>query len=216
MSPTLLGAIAVVIGVVFCFGGHRILRFVIALWGAFAGFNLGAGLVASLGDRPFLDSGLGWVAGILLAVVFAALAYFFYAAAVILALGSIGFALGAGLAAAMGVSWDWLVVLVGVVLGVLVAFLAMALDVPTVLLVVLSAAGGATVMVTGLMLFTGTLERLDLEGAAAVLRGSPWWYLLEIGLFVVGVLRQLRHSTRRAGARAAWSGTTSSSPGAAP
>ncbi|MEZ5121190.1 MAG: hypothetical protein R2736_06405 [Solirubrobacterales bacterium] len=45
---------------------------------------------------------------------------------------------------ALDVSWTWVVILVGVVLGALLAFAAIAADLPMVLLIVLSALGGAS------------------------------------------------------------------------
>ena len=46
MDDILLGLLAVVVGAVFCFRGYFAMRIIIPIWGAFAGFVLGAGIVS--------------------------------------------------------------------------------------------------------------------------------------------------------------------------
>lgn len=48
METAVLGILAVLIGALLCFRGYLAFRAVIAVWGAFAGFVLGAGVVADL------------------------------------------------------------------------------------------------------------------------------------------------------------------------
>ena len=66
------------------FAGRLVLRIVLPIWGFFAGFTFGAGLVAEMADERFLGTVIGWVLGLVFGVIFALLAYFFYALAVIL------------------------------------------------------------------------------------------------------------------------------------
>ena len=68
MSDTVVGIIAILTGAVFCFRGYLAMRIIIPLWGSFAGFMLGAGITA--GADGFLGSALGWIVGIVMAVVF--------------------------------------------------------------------------------------------------------------------------------------------------
>ncbi len=82
MTDVVLGILAVLAGAVFCFRGLPAMRIVIAFWGAFAGFGLGAALVAAIGGDSYLSTALGWVVGILVAILFAVLAYLYYAVAV--------------------------------------------------------------------------------------------------------------------------------------
>lgn len=115
MADALLGFVFVVVGVAFCFRGYLAMRVIIPIWGAFSGFMLGAGLVASLAGEGFLASLLGWLVGLGVAVVFGALAYLYYEISVFIAMSAIGFALGTAAMVALGVRWSWLIVLVGVV-----------------------------------------------------------------------------------------------------
>lgn len=194
MSNIVIGILAVLAGALFCFWGVAAMRGVIAVWGAFVGFVLGAGLVSNWTGENFLGTALAWIVGLLLAFVFALIAYLYYQVAVTLAMASIGFALGTALMVALGVSWNWFVILVGVVAGVLLAWACIAMDLPAILLVVLSALGGATAIVGGLMLFTGTLVTSDFERGdiTARIHDSWWWWVIYAVLAVVGIVAQAR------------------------
>ena len=117
MADILLGILAIVAGGVMLFAGQFVLRLVLPIWGFFAGFAFGAGLFAELADERFLGTALGWVSGLVFGVIFAVLAYFFYAVAVVLAMGAFGYVIGAGLVVALGIDWNWVAVLVGVAFG---------------------------------------------------------------------------------------------------
>ena len=86
MADILLGLLAIVAGGAMLFAGQFVLRLVIPIWGFFAGFAFGAGLVAGFADERFLGTVLGWVLGLVFAVVFAVLAYLYYYVAVVLAM----------------------------------------------------------------------------------------------------------------------------------
>ncbi|HWK30143.1 MAG TPA: DUF4203 domain-containing protein, partial [Solirubrobacter sp.] len=193
MDDVLFGIIAILAGAVFCLRGYLAFRIVIPLWGAFVGFGVGAGIVASATGDGFLQTGLAWVVGIAVALAFGLLAYLFYNVAVIVAMGSIGFTLGTTLMLAFGVSWSWLIVLAGVAVGVLLAWAAIVADLPMALLVVLSALGGSSAIVAGLMVLFGTLDTRQLDNEAVVAaKVNGWWWLLYAGLAVVGVIVQAR------------------------
>ncbi len=121
----LIGALVMLVGAAFCFVGYRFFRILIAIWGFFAGFNLGAAAMTALfSNSPFLQTTTGIVLGLVIGVVFAALAYFFYYFAVVLLGASAGYALGSGLMEAIGLNNPgFIAVIVGVVLAVVFAFL---------------------------------------------------------------------------------------------
>lgn len=212
MSTVIFGLLAIVAGLVFCFRGYLAFTFVIPVWGAFVGFATGAGLVAALAGDSFLATAAGWIVGVLLAFVFAWLAYLYYAVAVTLVMASVGFAVGSALMVALGIDWTWLIVLVGVIFGAALAFAAIVADLPMMLLVVLSAVGGAAAIVLGLMLLTGAIDAADLNTYATLDEAADdwWWYLIYVALAVLGILAQLSDKARRrATLRDAWAhGTT--------
>lgn len=193
MGDTVLGVLAIVIGALFCFRGLPAMRAVIALWGALIGFALGGGVVAEATGTDVLGTGAGWLVAVLVAVVFAVLAYLYYAVAVVLTMGAAGFAIGAGaMTAATG--QNWAVITVGVIAGVALAAAAIALNLPAVLLLIASVLSGAVSVTGGAMVLAGKLDAADLgnEAITAGMHGQWWWYALYVALVVLGGLAQIR------------------------
>jgi hypothetical protein len=198
VQDVIVGLLALAVGALFCFRGYLALRIVIPIWGAFAGFVFGAGLVESITDDGFLGTALGWGVGFAVAIVFSLIAYLYYEVAVIIGMSAIGFTLGVAVMVAIGVTWSWVIVLVGVVVAVALALLAIIADVPMMLLTLLTATAGATTMVTGLMLLVGTLSTEDFEVSATTetLDDSWWWYATYAVLVVIGIVAQVRDQER--------------------
>jgi hypothetical protein len=201
------GVFLVVVGAAFCFQGYLTLRLLIPIWGALAGFSVGAGIVAAVNDERFLATALGWVVGLVVAVVFALVAYLYYAVSVVIAMGAIGFLLGTSAMYAFDVRWQWLIVTVGILAGAVLALLAVAADLPMVLLVVLSALGGASAIVGGAMLLTGALDtdQFTSDEVIDVVDHDWWWTALYVVLAVAGIVVQTRATDRwRVSMRQAW------------
>ncbi len=212
MNDVLVGLAAIAVGALFCWRGYVAMRLIIPIWGAFAGFMLGAGIVAGVEDAGFLRTTASWVVGLLFAVVFGVLAYLYFEVSIALAMATVGFALGASVMAALGVEWSWLVVSVGVVVGALLAWLAIVADLPAVLLVGLTAFGGASVIVFGVMLLVDTVNTTDLESSQTTehIADDWWWYAIYFVLAIVGTVVQVRHlASLRQSARQQWATSTS-------
>ncbi|MFO7959815.1 MAG: hypothetical protein R6U94_02575 [Nitriliruptoraceae bacterium] len=208
MEDIIVGGLAIVVGLLLCFAGYAALRAVIAVWGAFAGFLLGAGLVSSFTGEGFLGTVLGWSVGLVVAIVFGLIAYLYYAVSVVIGMAAIGFSLGSTLMVALGVSWTWAIVLVGVLVGMLLAVLAIVGDMPMLLLAVLGAFAGSSVTIGGLLLLSGVLERDDLTAPETTqsLELGWWWTAAYLILAVVGLAAQLRSvEARRGTLREGWS-----------
>jgi hypothetical protein len=211
MSDTLIdllfGIMLVAVGAVFCFRGYLAMRVIIPMWGALAGFVLGAGLVSNLGSERFLASALSWFVGLGVALLFGLLAYLYYEVAVVLAMSAVGFAIGTSVMAILGVSWSWLVVLVGVITGAVLAIFAIVANLPMALLTVLTALAGSSTIVTGVLLAIGKLSANQLSDAATstTVADDWWWTALYVVLAVAGMIAQLRDNDRRAESlRATW------------
>lgn len=193
MQDIVVGLLAVVVGGLFCLRGYLAMRALIPLWGALAGFLFGARLMDSATNDGFLGSAAGWLVGLGCALVFAALAYLYYEVSVLLAMGAIGFALGTSLMIALGVRWSWVILLAGLAAATVLALIAVFADVPGLLLVVLSATGGASAVVFGLMLLTGVVDTAQLDQGVTTQRIDDdwWWYTTYLGLVVVGIAMQI-------------------------
>ena len=196
MADIILGLLAILAGGVMLFAGQLVLRIVLPIWGFFAGFAFGAGLVAEFADERFLGTVLGWVLGLVFALLFAVLAYLFYAVAVILAMAAFGFAIGAGIVVALGIDWNWVAVLVGVAVGAVLGLVSVLANMPMIVLVVFSSVAGAVGVVAGLMLLVGSLNSGDFTQAAFTdaVKDGWGWYLTLLVLAVLGIVAQARQA----------------------
>lgn len=205
MSQIILGILAIAAGAVFCFRGYLAMRAVIGVWGGFVGFGVGASLVAAFTQQPLLSGPLGWVAAIVGAALIGGLAYTFYAVAVILAMGSVGFGLGSGAAGLFALP-QWMLVVAGVIgAGALIA-LAVVTNMPEVLLILVAASGGASAIVAGIALVMGLVPLSGAEqGALGEVLGEHWWlnvaYLVLLGAGIVTQLRRRSTANLRASYR---------------
>ena len=191
----LIGLLILVVGAAFCFTGYRFFRILIAIWGFFAGFNLGAAGMTALFGQNFLGTVTGWILGIVLGLVIAMLAYFWYYFAIVVLGASVGYAIGSGLMGAIGLNnpgfWS---VVVGLVLAVILAVLILALNLPKLLIMAFTAIGGAATIVAGFLLLFGQIHTAALQYgfAAAAIRASWIWSLVVIVLAIVGFITQWR------------------------
>src|SRR5438128_3993489 len=118
----LIGLLVLLVGAAFCFAGYRFFRVLIAIWGFFAGFLIGASGVVVLFGGGFLATVLGWIVGVVVGLIIAAVAYFFYVVAVVILGASVGYWIGIGLMSAIGFSSQgFLTVLVGIIAAVVLA-----------------------------------------------------------------------------------------------
>ena len=208
MNDVILGVLAILVGTVFCFRGYFAMRIIIPIWGAFAGFVLGAGLVSTGGDE-FLSTVLSWVVGLGVAVVFGLIAYLYYQVAVFLGMTAIGFILGTTVMAALGVTWSWLIILVGVITAAVLALIAIVGDMPVVLLTVLTGLAGASAITGGLMLMFGVIDTDGFDSTVTTesVANDWWWYAIYAGFAIAGIITQFRENDlQQATLRAAWRG----------
>ena len=207
MQDIVVGVLAIAVGALFCFRGYLAMRVIIPIWGAFVGFFVGAALVAAFTDASFLTNLLGWIVGLVVAVLFALIAYLYYEVSVLIVMASVGFTIGTTVMVALDVTWNWLIILVGVAVAVGLAFLAIAADVPTLLLVILTALAGSSAVVLGIMLLVGTAETAEFRTEIFVqeIDDQWWWYVIYGVLAIAGIVAQIRVvENLRSSIRASW------------
>ncbi|MGC3995611.1 MAG: DUF4203 domain-containing protein [Propionicimonas sp.] len=161
MDPVWVGVAEIVLGLVFCFLGYPAARVVLALWGALVGFGAGlvlhASLLQSLGDSV-LSQVPWWVFALVLALVVAWLAFAFYAVAVLISMGAVGWGLGQVVSSALHTP-GWIAFSMGLVVAAGLVMVGWALNLPKVLLIVLTALVGAGTVLDGVQAVLG--NRLD-------------------------------------------------------
>jgi hypothetical protein len=191
----LIGVLVLLVGAAFCFVGYRFFRILIAVWGFFAGFNLGAAGMTALFGQNFLGTTTGWILGLVVGLVLAGLAYFFYYVAVVLLGTSVGYSLGSGLIAAFGLNNPgFLSVTVGIIFAVVFALLILVLNLPKLLIMAFTALGGAVAMLAGILIMLGQVHVVGLQYgvAIALVKASWFWSIMAIVLAVGGFLAQWR------------------------
>ena len=207
MADIILGILAIIAGVAMLTAGQFVLRLVIPIWGFFAGFAFGAGLVSAFADERFLGTVLGWVLGLVFALIFAILAYIYYYVAIVLAMGAAGFAIGSGLIVALGISWNWVAVLVGLAVGIVLGIVAVFTNVPMIVLVFIGSVAGAVGVTGGIMLLVGSLNSADFSRGdfTDTVSNNFLWWLLFVVLVIGGVVTQIRQrAIMRQSVREVW------------
>jgi hypothetical protein len=157
MTDTVIGLLAIAIGLLACFAGYRVFRIVLPILGFLVGLGIGAQLAEALFNEPYLGSVLSWVIAIVVGLVAATIAFIWWYVSVALAIAGLGYAIGYGVAAGLGVGATAAIV-TGVAVGVLVAIAAIVLRIPTALVIVVSAFWGASALLGGALVLLGRIE----------------------------------------------------------
>jgi hypothetical protein len=110
------GLIGLFFGTFLVFAGYKFFMFLLPVWGFFFGLALGAQSVQVLLGDGFLASITSWVVGFIVGALFAVLSYLFYAFAVAIIAGSLGYVLTVGLLTWIGMDLKFIVWLIGLVL----------------------------------------------------------------------------------------------------
>ena len=163
IEGVLVGLLAILVGAGWAFAGLQLFTIILPIWAAFFGLIFGAQLGEDIFGQGFFATLLSWVIAAVFAIGFGLISLFWYYFAVTMAAGAVGYALGAGLMATLGIDAGILSVIVGLVVGGIFAVGTFALGVPAILIVFLSAVGGAAAVVNGVLILMGRikLENLD-------------------------------------------------------
>ncbi len=194
------GLIALLFGMLVCFGGYRLFLLLLPIWSFFFGFTLGAHAVQAITPGVgFLVTITSWVAGFFAAAVFAVLSYLFYFMAVAIVAGSLGYGLTVGILMALGVDMNFLVWLIGLIVGIALAVTVIRFNIQKIVIELATAFGGAgMIIVVFVSLFLDEQARALLfasqNPAKLVLQASPFWLIVFIILGVAGFLIQWQHN----------------------
>lgn len=194
MGEIIIGMFAILVGALFCFSGNALMRILFPFMGFFAGFSAGAGMITAISGDRFLGTVLGWVVGFFAGILFAVLAYFFYAFAIVLAFAGFGFAVTSGLLTLLNLDWNWLVVLLGTAVGVLFGITAIVMSLPLMVLVVATGFFGSAVVIYGLMLVFNTASLGDFSNGTVLqaIKDNVGLYILWVTLAITGSIAQTR------------------------
>jgi len=198
LAVALAALVLAVVGLVTCFAGYRLFRFLIPIWGFVVGFFFVFNAMRDFLGTGVLATSLGIALGIVFGIVIALLAYSFYYVSIVALTLFFGYLLGVGLAEALGIKIGWVMVAAGVLAAIDLALLVIYLDLPKALIIFFSALDGAGVLVTGALLAVEqiSLDNVENFNLRAWLNTSPLWLLAFIVLAILGIVIQFT-ATRR-------------------
>jgi hypothetical protein len=164
LESIVIGLLAIVIGLAWAFYGLKLFTILLPIWAFFFGLIAGA----QWGQDVFGQSGifttvLSWGIGLIFGIVLAAIAFFWYYAAIVILGGAVGYALGIGFFEWLGLGTGFIAIVIALIVGAIFAIGTFVLGVPVVLVMVFSAFSGAAAVVNGVLIFLGQvkLDQLD-------------------------------------------------------
>ena len=188
-----MALIALFVGMAIAFNGYRWFLVLLPILGFFFGFGVGLDTMQALFGAAFFGTVTGWIVGFFVGLIFAVLSYLFYGIGVALVAGSFGYALGAGLMGLIGFNPGLITWIVAVVFAVVVAILTLALNIQKLVIIIITAFGGAGIIVGTFMAMFGVIRPEDFgSGAVRVaMSNSFWWLVFFVVLGVLGMAAQL-------------------------
>lgn len=191
--------VALLFATALIFGGYRFFLFLLPIWGFFAGFVLGAQAVQALFSNGLFASVTSWVVGFVVGAFFALISYFFYAAAVAVAAGILGYMLGVGIMDLIGLNDQYfLTFIVAIVLAVGTVFVTIKYNLQKYVIIAATAIGGAALAVGVIMLGVGGVDLIRLAESPLRLlwQASPFMAIVFLVLAAVGIASQVRVNRR--------------------
>jgi hypothetical protein len=181
-------------GFVVAFWGYKLLWVILPIWGFFAGFALGAQTIQIILNEGLLASVTGLVVGFIVGAIFAVLSYLFYFLAVAILSGTFGYGLAVGILTWIGLDLNFLVWIIGIVVGVAVAVVVLRFNIQKYAVIFISAFAGTAVTIFVMLAAFGGLSPVELM-ANPVLRAidDSWlWFLYFVLVAAAGIYFQLQ------------------------
>jgi hypothetical protein len=179
--------LALIIGVLALVAGYRLFLLLLPIWGFFAGFAMGAHATTLIFGTGFLSTATSWIVGFVAGLVFALLSYLIYIVGVALLSAAFGYFLGAGVML-LFLEPGLIVTLVGLAGAVVMVFVVLAFNIQKPVLEFITSFGGATAVLTGVLLLFGRipLDALGGNPVRAVLDDSIFWLIVWLVVGFVG------------------------------
>ena len=186
--------IALLFGTIVTFGGYRLFLFLLPIWGFFFGFTLGAQTIQAIFGEAFLSTATSWVVGLFVALLFAVLSYLFYAIAVGILAGSLGYGIGIAIMGMFSANLTFITLFVALSLALVVIGLTFYFNLAKYVIIVATAVGGAGVTIATLVAGVGTVSLLRImeNPMKSLLDDSPLWMLLFFLMAAAGIVMQIQ------------------------
>ena len=189
----LLGIFLLMLGLAVAMTGLQLFFYMLPVIGFVSGFYVGSGLVAVVFDDNFLGTLTGWVVGIVVGLLFAVVARYWWYLGVLIASGVVGAILLSGIGSAIGFSSNLSLSMFAIAGAAIAIIITILLNLPVYIVIANTAMSGAAIAVSGVLLVLNLIDREDLDSGAAVaaVKASWYWVIAWVVVVVVGVLIQL-------------------------
>ena len=191
--------IALLFATALIFGGYRFFLFLLPIWGFFGGFVLGSTAIEALFNTGLFATVTGWVVGFVVGAIFALLSYFFYAAAIAVAAGILGYMVGVGIMDLFGLNGLALITfIVGILAAIALVFVTIRYNLQKYVIIAATAIGGAALVAGTIMLGVGGVDLIRLAESPLRLlwQASPFMAIVFVLLAVAGIAVQIRTNRR--------------------
>ncbi len=163
LEAVVLGLVTLAIGAAFTFWGFRFFLLLLPIWGFIFGFIVGADAVTYLFGDGFLATATSWVAGFVVAILFAVLSYLYYWFAIVWIGATAGYAMGTGIMSWLTPDATILTFIIGLALAAVFAAIFIVLRLPKFLALAFTAFGGAFAVMAGLALILGRVPVTEIH-----------------------------------------------------
>ena len=197
----LIGLLAIGAGAAWAFFGLRFFAILLPIWAFFFGLTAGIDFASNIFADGAIGTVVSWGIGLAFGIVLAVISFFWYYAAVVIAVGAAGYVLGAGFVAYF-IDTGILSFLAGITLGAVFAIGAFVLAFPVVLVIVVSAASGAAAIVNGALILLGSIKVEDLSDGVfgGLIKYGPIGLIAALVIAVAAIMFQMRDVARTASA----------------
>jgi len=194
LQVLIVAAFLLVLGTALCFGGYKWFMILLPFLAFLEGFLIGANAAYGVYGKSILSIVVIIVAGLIVGLILAVLAYLFFNLAIILLGAFFGFTLGSGIVAYLGIDAGLIPIVVGLIIGGLVAFLVIRLNLPKYIIICLTALIGSEALIACALILAGILPLggLKIGVLGPILYGSPWLIAVWLILAGAGAVLQLR------------------------
>ena len=159
LESIVIGLLAIGIGLAWAFYGLKLFTILLPIWAFFFGLVAGAQWGQDVfGQTGIFTTVLSWGIGLVFGLVLAAIAFFWYYAAIVILGGAVGYALGIGFFEWLNLGTGFIAIVIALIVGAAFAIGTFVLGVPVVLVMVFSAFSGAAAVVNGALIFLGQIK----------------------------------------------------------
>jgi len=159
LESIVIGLLAIGIGLAWAFYGLKLFTILLPIWAFFFGLVAGAQWGQDVfGQTGIFTTVLSWGIGLIFGLVLAAIAFFWYYAAIVILGGAVGYALGIGFFEWLNLGTGIIAVIIALIVGAIFAVGTFVLGVPVILVMVFSAFSGAAAVVNGVLILLGTIK----------------------------------------------------------